>query len=169
MSSRKSSVRKRSAVSKRSSSHFTANKRMKDSDGRGYRGRDAEKQVLAKLEKRGWTCFHDFSRGHDILAIKGNRQVYIDVKEINEYVSAGSNKVERGRIQVDKREVKKWLEYPESYMIVKINRINKKEEWKGFKAKKVWELIKNRKSDPIKLSWSELESIGEWKKEPTIK
>jgi len=145
MSNRKSSVRKRSVVSKRSSSHFTASKRMKE-DGRGFRGRDAEKQVLAKLEKRGWTCFHDFSRGHDILAVKKDRQVYIDVKEINEFVSSGSNKVERGRIQV-----------------------NKKEEWKGFKAKKVWELIKNRKSDPIKLSWSELESIGEWKKEPTIK
>ena len=160
MSRKAQKTRKKTVVRKSSST-----RKMKDSDGRGYRGRDAEIKVVFKLEKRGWTCFHDFSKGHDILAIKGNRQVYIDVKEINEYVSSGSQKVERGRIQVDKKEVRHWLTYLESYMIVKINRVDGKVEWKGFKAKKVWGLIKNSKSDPIKLSWNQLEKIGEWKKE----
>jgi len=159
MSRKMQKTRKMNKISKESY------RKMKDVDGRGYRGRDAEQYVISKLEKKGWICFHNFSKGHDILAIKNERMVYIDVKEINQYVSSGSGKFEHGRIQVDKKEVQKWLEYPESYLIIKINRIDNSTQWKGVKAKKVWDLIKDSKSDTVKLSWSEIESIGEWKKD----
>jgi len=159
MSRKMQKTRKMNKISKESY------RKMKDVDGRGYRGRDAEQYVINKLEKRGWVCFHNFSRGHDILAVKGKRMVYIDVKEINEFVSSGSG-FEHGRIQVDKKEVQEWLKYPESYLIIKINKIDGSISWKGVKASKVWSLIKDSKSDPIKLSWHEIESIGEWKKDP---
>ncbi|MFX1476627.1 MAG: hypothetical protein ACFFCI_00715 [Promethearchaeota archaeon] len=132
-------------------------------DRRGYRGSHAENEVIDHFASEGWKVVERPSYGHDIVFQKGGYKRYYDVKEINEVVDSGKG-IEQGRVQIDKgelRQIRNWEKKStnrKAGFLIKINRANNKVEWKELSLDQASQLMRG-KTDPVKLSASELESL----------
>ena len=141
---------------------------MRDNDTKGTRGDSAQDQFKALIQKHNprTEIDHTPSLGHDfILRHPNGRETYVDVKEVNHAVSAGNGRLESGRVQIEKAEVKKWLDWEKqgknrsAFMVVAVRGRDGSWTWRRAGAKKVQNLIKHKK-DPVKLSKTELEKIN---------
>jgi hypothetical protein len=141
-------------------------KETSDPDQRGFRGNQAENEVIDVHASEGWQLVERPSRGHDLVFKKGSQEKYFDVKEIDETVDSGKS-LEKGRVQIDKQElarIKNWeKESPsrEAGFIIKINRDDGQEEWKQLSLTKADQLMKG-KVDPVKIPFSELEKLPDY-------
>lgn len=124
------------------------------------RGRDAE-WVFENAFHNKATIKRD-SRGHDFfLTFPNGQKWYVDVKRIEQSVSNGS-KSEPGRVQIERVELKRWLEIERerdctSWLVVAVRNGNHF-KWRRIKAKDVGPLVEG-KEDPYKLTMVQVETM----------
>lgn len=142
-------------------------KAMKDSDGRGKRGLDAESEVAYSFRNNKYKVTSE--KQNDLLAVRENAEGnkferLIEVKEINEVISEG-NGSRRGRVQVEKKHIQELMtwekqqrkKYPNNLyraeLYFKVNHQDGSITWHNADASDIWYKIRYKKSQTVNLPY----------------
>jgi Holliday junction resolvase len=147
---------------------------LEDNDSRGYRGKNAENELIGMYSKMGWNLLENRSRGSiDIILQKGKHKKAIEIKKINEYVSKGNSKRERGRVQLSEKEVetiRNWRDAGSNRsatIAIKIKYEDGVVEWKRLTLATA-DKLSDGKTFPMKIPFTKLTKLPSLKTDMTI-
>lgn len=115
-----------------------------DNDKRGFRGRNAEKQVKDMFEKQGYEVkdvSRDKKKHYDLEVIINNNKIPVEVKEYNERIEGKEPR--KGRLQFERKYVKQMEKKKGIYVIVKTDKLDK-QEIAVIEAKEIMKLSKGK-------------------------